>query len=296
MAKKITDSIKKGLRTFSLTTLAVDNRTSIFILTFMVILFGIISYNTMPKEAYPEIPWPKIYVNTLYSGNSGEDMENLVTRHLEKEIATLSEVKTINSSSLQDYSIIIAEFNSNVDLDDATRKIKDAVDKARPDLPNDLTKEPEVLDINMSEIPIMTINLSGPFTNNELDSYAEYLKDEIKDLREISDVDIKGVMDREIAIEVDLPKMESMKVSFGDIENAVKSENVTMSGGDIVTNEFRRTIRIIGELESVRHFEEIIVKSENQRPIYLKDIARISFGFQDPTSIARADLEPVVSS
>ncbi|MEO1517325.1 MAG: efflux RND transporter permease subunit [Bacteroidota bacterium] len=293
--KKYVDSIRDNLREFSLSTLAVDNRTSVFLLTFMILLFGVLSYISMPKESYPEIPWPKVYINTVYFGNSAEDIENLITRPLEKEIATLSEVKKITSSSLQDYSLISVEFISDVDLDDATRKIKDAVDKAKSELPNDLTQEPEVLDINLSELPIMTVNLSGPFTNDELDRYAEYLKEKIKDLKEISDVDVKGVMDKEIAIEVDLPKMEAMEVSFTDIENAIRSENITMSGGEIVTNEFRRSIRIVGELKSVKQFEELIVKSINQRAIPLKEIARISFGFQDPTSIARADLSPVVS-
>lgn len=291
----MTEKIKKGLREFSLTSLAVDNRTSIFILTLMILLFGTNSYNTMPKESFPEIPWPQIYVNTVYFGNSAADMESLVTRPLEKEIATISEIKTITSSSLQDYSLIVAEFNTDVDLDNATRKIKDAVDRAKPELPTDLTQEPEVLDIDLSELPIMSVNLAGPFTNDELDGYAEYLKDRIKDLPEISDVDIKGVMDKEIAIEVDLPKMEAMEISFTDIENAVRSENITMSGGEIVTNEFRRNIRIVGELKSVKEFEDLVIKNEDQNIVYLKEIARITFGFQERTSIARADLEPVVS-
>ncbi len=292
---KITNKIKEGLREFSLTSMAVDNRTSVFILTFMILLFGVNSYITMPKEAYPEIPWPKVYVNTIYFGNSATDIENLITRPLEKEIASLSEIKTIVSRSMQDYSIIEAEFIADVDLDDATRKIKDAVDKAKSELPTDLTQDPEVLDINMSEIPIMTVNLSGPLTNKELDEYAEYLKDEIKDLKEISDVDVKGIMDREIAIEVDLPKMEAMQISFTDIENAIKAENITMSGGEIVSNDFRRTIRIVGELERVEQFENLIVKSENQAPVFLKNIAKITYGFQDKTSIARADFESVAS-
>jgi multidrug efflux pump len=174
-------------------------------------------------------------------------------------------------------------------------KLKDAVDKANQELPDDLKQDPEIVDINMAELPVMTINLSGPFTNDELDGYAEYLKDEIKDLREISEVDVKGLMDKEIAIEVDLPKMEARQVSFGDIENAVRSENITMSGGEIVADDFRRTIRIIGEMKTVGQFENIIVKSEDQQPVFLKDIAKVSFGFQDQTSIARADLESVVS-
>lgn len=289
------NNIKEQLREFSLTSLAVDNRTSVFLLTLMILLFGLGSYTSMPKESFPEIPWPKKYVNTVYFGNSASDIESLITRPLEKEIASISGIKKVSSQSMQDYSVIIAEFNSDIESDLAVSKLKDAVDKAKPELPDDLKQDPEIVDINMAELPIMTINLSGPFSNDELNGYAEYLKDEIKDLREISEVDIKGVMEKEIAIEVDLPKMESMQVSFGDIENAVRGENITMSGGEIVSDNFRRTIRILGELKTIPQFENLIVKSENQQPIFLKDIAKVSFGFQDQTSIARADKESVVS-
>jgi multidrug efflux pump len=288
-------NIKERLREFGLTTFAVDNATSIFILTFMVVLFGVRSYNTMPKESFPEIPWPKIYVNTVYFGNSAADIENLVTRHIEKELASVSEIKNVTSSSLQDYSLIVAEFDADVDQDDATRKVKDAVDRAKPELPSDLTQEPEVLEINLSEIPILTVNISGEYANDELREYAELLQDRIEDLKEISSVDLKGARDREVAINVDLPTMQSLQLSFGDIENAIRSENVTMSGGELLTNDFRRTIRIIGEFESIEQIENVIIKSENQRPIYLKDVAEVEFGFKEQTSIARADGLPVIS-
>ncbi len=293
--KDIIDKFKESFREFSLTSLAVDNGTSIFILTFMILLFGINSYMTMPKESYPEIPWPQKYVQTVYFGNSAEDIEDLITRPLEKEIASISGIKKITSSSRQDFSIVIAEFNADVDSDLAVQKIKDAIDRAKPELPTDLTQDPEVLDVNLADLPIMTVNLAGNFSNDELDGYAEYLKEKIKDLREINDVDIKGIMDREVSIEVDLPRMEILQVSFGDIENAIRSENITMSGGEIVANDFRRTISIKGQLKSIKEFENLIVKSENQRPIYLRDIAKVKFGFQERSSIARADQEAVVS-
>jgi multidrug efflux pump subunit AcrB len=231
----------------------------------------------------------------VYFGNSATDIENLVSKPIERELATVSEIKSVTSSSLQDFSLIVAEFDEDVDIEDATRKVKDAVDRAKPELPNDLTSEPEVLDINLSEIPIMTVNLSGNFSNDQLRQYAEYLEEKIEDLDEISSVDLKGDRDREVAIEVDLPKMESLEVSFGDIENAIKSENVTMSGGELINNDFRRTIRIIGEFTNVEQIENLIVKAENQMPVYLKDIAKVSFTFSDPTSIARAGSQPVVS-
>ena len=292
---KIIDKIKDGLREFPLTSLAVDNATSIFILTFMVFLFGISSYNNMPKEAYPEITFPNIFINTVYFGNSAADIENLITRPIENELASISEIKTITSSSLQDYSIITAEFDTDIDIDWATRKIKDAVDKAKPELPNDLTQEPEVLDINFSELPIMSINISGNYSNDELRNYAEYLQDEIEELKEVSSVTLKGALEREVIISVDIPKMEARQLNFGDIENAVRSENVTMSGGELLSRDFRRTIRVIGEFENVDQMRNMIVKSENQDPVFLKDIASVEFGFKDRTSIARADLLPVIS-
>lgn len=295
MANQLFDNMREKLREFGLTTFAVDNRTSIFLLTFMILLFGVSGYQAMPKEAYPEISWPQIFVNTPYFGNSAEDIENLITRPLEKELASISEVKKITSQSMQDYSIITVEYDADIEMDDAARKTKDAVDKAKPELPNDMTTEPEVLEINFSEIPIMTINLFGEFTNDELRNYGEYLQDEIEDLKEISVVNLKGALEREVKIDVDLPKMEAVQVSFMDIENAVRSENVTMSGGELLNNDFRRTIRIVGEFENVQELENMIVKNENSAPIYLRDIAKVYFGEQDKTSIARSDKLPVIS-
>ncbi len=289
------EKIKEGLREFSLTSLAVDNGTTIFLFTFMILLFGILGYKNMPKEAYPEIAWPEIYVNTPYFGNSAEDIENLITRPLEKEIGSISELKKLSSSSLQDFSLITAEFDSGISTDEAVRKIKDAVDKAKSELPNDLQNDPEVLEVNMSEIPIMSVNISGAYSNEQLRKYAEYLEDEIEDLKEISSVDLKGALEREVKIEVDLPSMESMQVSFNDIENAVRSENMNMSGGEVLNNGFRNSIRVLGEFESVNELRDMIVKNENNAPIYLRDIAQVAFGEKEKTSIARANKLPVIS-
>lgn len=291
----IKGKLKQQYREFGLTSFAVDNATSVFLITFMIMLFGLGSYVNLPKESFPEVPWPKIYINTVYFGNSASDIENLVTRPLENELSAVTEIKEITSSSLQDYSLIVAEFNADIDIDDATRKVKDAVDKARQELPTDLTQEPEVLDIDLSEIPVMTVNLSGKYSNDELRRFAEYLEEEIEALDEISQVNIKGARDREVSINVNLRRMESLEISFTDIENAIKSENVTMSGGEIVNNDFRRNIRVIGEFSDVKEIEALIVKSENQFPVYLRDIATVTFGFKDQVSIARADQLPVIS-
>lgn len=282
-------------RQFKLSSFAVDNGTSIFILTIMILFFGLQGYNLMPKEQFPDVKWPTVYINTPYFGNSAADIENLVTRPIEKELQTITGIKDIKSSSVQDYSVITAEFDTDIDLDDAVRKVKDAVDKAKAELPTDMDQEPTVQDINLSEIPIVTVNISGDYSNDELRSYAEYLEDEIEEIDQVARVDMKGTMDREMKIEVDLLKMESMEVSFSDISNAVASENITMSAGELLNDDYRRAIRVKGEFESVRELENLIIKSENQRPIYLKDIAKVNYGYKERTSIARSDGLPVIS-
>jgi multidrug efflux pump len=249
----------------------------------------------MPKEQFPEVALPTVFINTVYFGNAAKDIENLITRPIEKELKTVSGVKDIRSTSLQDYSVITVEFNADIDIELATRKVKDAVDKAKPDLPNDLTSEPQVFDVNLSEIPIVTINMSGNYSNDELKKFAEYLEDRIEELSEISDVEIKGVQDREVKIEVDLLKMQLRKVSFQDIENAISSENMTMSAGELLNNNSKRSIRIFGEYQNVEEIQNTIVKAEMQQVVFLKDIAEVSFGYVDRTNYARADKLPVVS-
>lgn len=286
---------KQKLRTFGLTNLAVDNKISVFLFTAMILIFGIKSYTSMPKESFPEITFPQIYINTPYFGNAADDIESLITRPLEKELATISEIKKLTSNSLQDFSIIIAEFESTMDIELAKRKVKDAVDKAKAELPNDLLSDPDIRDVNLAELPIMTVNLSGDYPNDELRSYAEYLQSEIEELKEISSVVLKGTLDREVKVDVDILKMQSLQVSFTDIDNAIAQENLTMSGGEMVSNAFRRSIRIIGEFTSIADLQNVIVKSENQRSIFLKDIADVTFGYAEQTSIARSDGLPVVS-
>lgn len=283
------------LREFKFSSVAVDNGTSIFILTFMILLFGIESYQMMPKEQYPDASLPTVYINTPYFGNSAEEIESLVSRPLEKEINSINGIKNVKSTSIQDFSVIIAEFDSDIEIDVAVRKTKDAVDKAKSELPTDLDQDPLVEEINFSEIPIVTVNVSGNYLMDDLRNYAEYLQERIENIKEISEAEMKGALEREVKINVDLIKMQSLKVSFQDIENAVSSENITMSGGEIINNEKRRALRIIGQFDNVKQIENLIVSAENQRNIYLKDIADVTYGFEERTSYSRSGDLPVIS-
>lgn len=290
-------SDNKLYRNFRATSFAVDNATSIFLLTVMILLFGVQSYNTMPKEQFPEIVIPTIYVATTYAGNSAEDMETLVTIPIEKELTSIEGVKKMEANSLNDFSNVIVEFNTNVEVDKALQDVKDAVDKAKgdKDFPKDLTSGPNVFEINFSEFPIMTVNLSGDYSNDELRSFGEYLQNEIEKIPEISEVKLKGTSEKEVQIDVDWTQMQAKQISFDDIANAIAMENITMSAGERNFNGFNRSVRVVGEFKSIDDIKNIIIKSEFQNPVFIKDIAKVVEGVATPTSIARSDRLPVVS-
>lgn len=289
----------KSWKEFFLTNIALKNNTSVYVLVFISIIMGILSYTGMPKESFPEIKQPTIYINTAYFGNSPSDIENLVTRPIEKELKGLTGISKLKSTSVQDFSIIIAEFNLDVPASEALQDVKDAVDKAKKDLPKDLDQDPNVFELDFSEFPVMNVNLYGNLPYNELKEHAEYLQDEIEALNEISEASISGLLESEVKVHVDLFKMEALKISFNDIENSIKGENISMSGGDIktITGEDigRRTIRIDGEFKNYRELESVIVKHENQNVVYLRDFATVTFGSVEPTSFARLNGESVLT-
>ena len=289
------DKKRSIVREFKLSSFSINNRTSVFILTIIIVIMGTLSYRNIPKESFPEVVIPTIYVGTPYPGNSPVDIENLITRPIEKELKSISGIKDITSTSIQDYSTIVVEFNPEEDIAKALQDVKDAVDKAKSELPTDLDSDPNVMDIDITELPILYINISGDYSINELKTYAEYLEDEIEKLSEISKCDIKGALNREIRVDADIHKMEAVEVSFQDISDAIAGENVTLSGGNILTNEFRRSLRVDGEFKNIDEIKNVIVKDEDYRIVYVKDVARVSDSYKERTSYARSNLLPVVT-
>jgi len=275
------------IKEFFATSWAIDNKTSIYVLTMFITLLGLYSYQTIPKEQFPEIVIPTILVNTIYPGTSPEDMENLVTRPIEKQLKGINGVKKITSNSLQDYSSIAIEFNTDIPVPEAKQRVKDAVDKSLGDLPNNLLDDPTVMDIDFSEIPIMSIQLSGNYDLIQLKKYAEIAQDRIESLNEITRVDIVGALEREIQINVDLYKAQAARVTMGDIQRAVASENLTMSAGTISTSGSKRSIRIAGEFNDMETIRNIVVTSSSGALVYLKDVAEVKDSFKEQESFSR---------
>ncbi|MFK8046566.1 MAG: efflux RND transporter permease subunit [Crocinitomicaceae bacterium] len=279
----------KEKKEFGLTTWAVNNRKTVYLLTALIVIMGLGAYTGMPKENFPELQIPEIYVGIAYPGNSPEIISDKIADPIEKEINSISDVDEIKSTSINGYVTISTKFNFNVKAKDALQDVKDAVDKARSkkEFPADLPVEPNIFELDMSQLAILNINLSGNYSTEQLNDYAEILEEKIEELGEISEVDIRGVQLKEMKIEMDRYKAEAVDVSFGTIEGAINAENITMSGGEMEDGITNRTIQIEGEFKSAEELENIIIKQDDYKPIYLKDVAKVSFADSDTTSYAR---------
>jgi multidrug efflux pump subunit AcrB len=270
-----------------ITNWAINNRTSVYLLALLLTLFGVVSYQALPKEQFPEVVFPFIIVQTVYPGASPQDMENLVTRELEQEINTIAGVKKITSNSIQDFSVILVEFDVNENPDLAKQAVKDAVDRARGDLPNDLDRDPEVLKIEVNDQPIMFINVAGDFEDAQLKRYAEDLQEAIERINAINRVDLVGAREREIQVNLDLYRMQAAGISISDVENAIRAENVTISSGNVQLRELNYAMRVSGEFESVTELRNIIVRSPLRAEVPLSEIADVQDTYEERESYAR---------
>ena len=295
---KIVEGVSKKFKEFKPTSWAVDNKTAIYIIAIIISVYGLIRFNSMPKEQFPDIVVPTISITTVYVGNSPKDIENLVTRPIEKELKGISgaKVNKIQSVSQADYSLIIVEFDTDVKTDIARQKVKDAIDKARSDLPTDLTSEPNVQEFAFSEMPIMFVNVSGDYEGIKLKEYADKMQDRFEELSEITRAEIVGAPEREIQVNVDPYKMAVSRISFTDIETAIARENMDITGGLIETGNMKRTLMVKGQFKTAEDLKNIVVRSGAQgASVYLRDFAEIKDTIKEKDSYARLDGKNVVT-
>lgn len=284
---------------FGLSSWAIRNSTTIYVLIFLVFVTGILAYYNMPRESFPEVKETKIYVSSVFPGNTAEDVEKLITDPLEDKLKTVSNVVKVTSTSQEDVSMIIVEFDEDIAVEKALQKVKDEIDteKSNEDWPtfNGAKVEPSAFSLSISEeMPILNINISGDYPVDKLKEFAEYLQDEIENLPEIKKADIRGAQEKEVEVAVDIYKMMAAAVSFDDIISAINNGNVTMSAGNIIASGQRRTIRILGEVDQPENLKNFVIKSENNNPVYLKDVATVTFRDKDKTTYAREFGKPVV--
>src|SRR5215831_4283022 len=291
------ENITGKFKQFKPTTWSIRNKTSIYLLMLFVSLGGIFQFVTLPKEQFPDVVIPYIYVQTIYVGNSPKDIENLVTKPIEKQIKSITGAKIdkVTSTSQQDYSAILVQFSTDVKTDIALQKVKDAVDKSKTDLPTDLTQQPNVIEQSVSDYPIMYVNVSGDYDLLRLKKYADDLKDRLEDLTELNRVDLVGAPEREFQINVDNFRMQSAGVTFDDIANAVAYENHDISGGLLDVGDMKRNLQLKGQLKTSFDIQQIVVRNFQGQPIYLKDIATIIDTVKEKDSYSRLNGKNVIT-
>ncbi|NJN64408.1 MAG: efflux RND transporter permease subunit, partial [Acidobacteria bacterium] len=276
------------------TRLSLMRPMTVYVLLVIVLIGGVTTYLSLPRESFPEIKVPFIIVSTLYVGTSPADMESQVTRKIETELKGVSGVKEIRSSSLDGYSLIEVEFSPDVDLDTALQKVREKVDLAKPELPEDV-EDPVVQDFDFSRIPIMIVNLSANFGMARLKEIADDVKDDLEAIPGVNLVEIVGGRDREVQVFVDPRRMVAHGVGFVDVEDAIRREHITVPGGDIDIGALRFLVRTPAEVRDPREIESFVVDDRGGRPVLIRDVATVVYGFEDEATRARVNRASAIS-
>ena len=286
--------VSDKFREFRATSLAIEHKTSVLVLLFIIGLMGALAYRATPKESFPEMAIPMIAINTIYPGVSPADVESQVTRILEEDLATISEISDLTSTSVEGYASILAEFDVGMDLDEALQQVREKVDLAKPDLPED-AEEPTIVEFNFSEMPIMQVNLSGEYGLVRLKEIAEELQDRLETIPSILRADVRGGLEREVKVDVDLAQMNYHGIAIDDVIDAIRNENVNIPGGSIDVGATKYLVRVDGEFDDPTLIEDLVITIKDGRPIYVRDVATVDFGFAERETFARMDRRATVT-
>lgn len=270
-----------------ISNVAIGHRSTIFVLMMMFIVVGVYSYITLPRESTPDITIPYVLVSTTYEGVAPSDIETLITLPIERKLKGLKDVKEIRSLSAEGSSLITIEFTPKVDIDNALQWVRDKVDQAKGDLPDDLENDPSILEINLSEFPILMLAVAGDVEESVLKRVAEELEDRIEAIPGVLEANLIGAREREIRVEFNPDRMAAYKLSFAEILQSVQRENVNIPGGSLDLSQGKYLLRIPGEFTDPAEVDTLMVAIRDGRPIYLTDVATVRDTFEDRTSHAR---------
>ena len=281
---------------FALSSAAVNNRKTVYLVIIILLLGGVSAYKNMPRESFPQIQVPEIYVNIPYPGNSPEIITDKIIKPFEKELNKLKGIEKITSTATQDFGVLKIEFDFAITPKDAKRAVEEALTDARSTktFAQDLPIEPTIQEIDVNEFPIININLSGEYPIDVLKEKADLIKDKLESISEINAVDIRGVQEKKVKIEIRKFDAEAKRISFSDIESAIQNENTTIGAGNLQIDGIDNFIIIDGKFKDINELNNLVVKHENDDNIYLRDVANISFSDSDTTSYARQNGQPVV--
>jgi multidrug efflux pump subunit AcrB len=281
---------------FALSSMSVNNRKTVYLIITILIIGGLSAYKNMPRESFPQIQVPEIYVNVPYPGNSPEIITDKIIKPFEKELNKLKGVDKISSTAIQDFGIVKIEFDFAITPKEAKRAVEEALSDARSTktFAQDLPVEPTIQEIDVNEFPIININLSGEYPVDILKEKADLIKDKVEAISEINAVDIRGVQQKKVKVEIRKFDAEAKRVSFNDIESAIQSENTTIGAGNLKIDGIDNFILIEGKFKNFEDLNDLVIKHEEQDNIYLRDVADISFTDSDTTSYARQNNQPVV--
>ena len=269
-----------------ITKFAVEHATAVFVLMFCILLGGMISYNSLPREAAPDIAIPVVIVSTPYFGVSPADMETLVTQPMEKELKSLKGIKKMTSTSAESVSLVTVEFETDVNIEDALQKVREKVDKVKPDIPAD-AEDSEVIEINPSDWPVLIANVSGDMDPVRLKEIGESMKDDIEKISGVLRVDLAGGVEREIQILVDPMKLRQYGVNINQIGGTIQGENINLPGGSLEVGSMKYLVRVPGEFKDMETIENLVVKAPEGQQVLIKDIATVKDTYKEPETYSR---------
>ncbi|MCB9089519.1 MAG: efflux RND transporter permease subunit [Calditrichae bacterium] len=277
-----------------ITNISLAHKTSVFVLLVIIFVGGLTSYVGLPVESFPDIKQPVVFVAAPYVGVAPSDMETLVLKPLEDQLEEIAKIKRMTSQASEGYASITCEFEPDIEVDEAVRKVREKVDLAKPDLPKDLD-DPMVQEINFENVPIMVVSITGDESLVKLKKIAEDLQDLFENVSGVLEVNLTGGLEREVKVNVNPSRLEYYKIGVEDVIAAIRQENLTIPGGATESGNLKWTVRVPGEFDSVREISDIVVKTKNGQPIYLNDLAEVYFGFKDETSYSRLNGKPSVT-